>query len=308
MVYHMHVGFPSVLEGYYDTSWITNSEDYTSTTGWVFLLSGGAISWAFKKQTCITGSIMEAKFVALVATDPSLFGWPMMMYGRLQSPGGSILWNGINTGVRISESTKSEWWFEGVSHLHIGLFERLLKTMEANGTSPEKSIGAIMYYSGKHLHSLGRWQNGQIAKTRSTTSSTTKGDIVDQKDFCTWVYYCVLVINVEMLERSIGMQLEFATLEGLVIPTYSNSDTLHNTDCVERTVNYFLASEQNLKALPSSMPLRNVCKLVNSYMAKIASDVNFKHENMHLLAKALLGSSRSVNDGLYRALDIYFEV
>ncbi|GKE46321.1 BTB/POZ domain-containing protein isoform X2 [Tanacetum coccineum] len=111
-----------------------------------------------------------------------------------------------------------------------------------------------------------------------------------------------------MLERSIGMQLEFATLEGLVIPTYSDSDTLHNTDCVERTVNYFLASEQNLKASPSSMPLRNVCKLVNSYMEKIASDVNFKHENMHLLAKALSGSSRSVNDGLYRALDIYFEL
>ncbi|GKF48702.1 hypothetical protein Tco_0141953, partial [Tanacetum coccineum] len=33
----------------------------------VFLLGGGAISWASKKQTCITGSTMESEFVALVA-------------------------------------------------------------------------------------------------------------------------------------------------------------------------------------------------------------------------------------------------
>ncbi|CAM8948212.1 unnamed protein product [Rhodiola kirilowii] len=33
-----YVGFPSVLEGYTDASWITNLEDYSSTSGWVFLL------------------------------------------------------------------------------------------------------------------------------------------------------------------------------------------------------------------------------------------------------------------------------
>ncbi|CAA7030319.1 unnamed protein product [Microthlaspi erraticum] len=60
-------GFPSVLEGYSDASWITNVEDHTSTSGWVFLLGGGAISWASKKQTCITSSTMESEFVALAA-------------------------------------------------------------------------------------------------------------------------------------------------------------------------------------------------------------------------------------------------
>ena len=33
----------------------------------MFLLGGGAISWASKKQTCITGSTMESEFVALAA-------------------------------------------------------------------------------------------------------------------------------------------------------------------------------------------------------------------------------------------------
>ncbi|GJR88582.1 zinc finger, CCHC-type containing protein [Tanacetum coccineum] len=53
--------------GYSDASWITNNDDHTSTTGWVFLLGGGAISWAFKKQTCMTDSTMESELVALTA-------------------------------------------------------------------------------------------------------------------------------------------------------------------------------------------------------------------------------------------------
>ncbi|GJZ37537.1 zinc finger, CCHC-type containing protein [Tanacetum coccineum] len=62
-----YMGYPSVLEGYSDASWINHVEDSSSTSGWVFLLGGGAISWASKKQTCITSSTMESEFVALAA-------------------------------------------------------------------------------------------------------------------------------------------------------------------------------------------------------------------------------------------------
>ncbi|XP_071714581.1 secreted RxLR effector protein 161-like [Rutidosis leptorrhynchoides] len=59
--------FPPIVEGYMDTSWITNVKDHSSKTGWIFLLGGGAISWASKKQTCITTLTMEYEFVALAA-------------------------------------------------------------------------------------------------------------------------------------------------------------------------------------------------------------------------------------------------
>nr|GEX11728.1 hypothetical protein [Tanacetum cinerariifolium] len=65
-----YTGYPSVLEGYIDAIWISNTEDNSSTSNWVFLLGGGAISWASKKQTCITGSTMKSNFVALVAAEP----------------------------------------------------------------------------------------------------------------------------------------------------------------------------------------------------------------------------------------------
>ncbi|GJS28510.1 zinc finger, CCHC-type containing protein [Tanacetum coccineum] len=62
-----YTSYPLVLEGYTDASWINNTEDNSSTSGWVFMLSGGVISWASKKQTCITGSTIEFEFVALAA-------------------------------------------------------------------------------------------------------------------------------------------------------------------------------------------------------------------------------------------------
>nr|GEW06904.1 zinc finger, CCHC-type [Tanacetum cinerariifolium] len=64
-----YVGYPSVLEGYSDASWINHVEDSSSMSEWVFLLRGGAISWASKNQTCITGSTIECGFVALAATE-----------------------------------------------------------------------------------------------------------------------------------------------------------------------------------------------------------------------------------------------
>ncbi|GJW76727.1 zinc finger, CCHC-type containing protein [Tanacetum coccineum] len=40
--------YPSLLEGYTNASWINNTEDNSSTSGSVFLLGEGAISWASK--------------------------------------------------------------------------------------------------------------------------------------------------------------------------------------------------------------------------------------------------------------------
>nr|GEZ24354.1 zinc finger, CCHC-type [Tanacetum cinerariifolium] len=52
---------------YTNASWINQVEDSYFRSGWVFLFRGGVISWASKKQTCITGSTMEFEFVAFAA-------------------------------------------------------------------------------------------------------------------------------------------------------------------------------------------------------------------------------------------------
>ena len=59
------VGHPLVLEGFCDANWVTDSDETSSTSGYVFTLCGGAISWKSGKQTCIARSTMEAEFIAL---------------------------------------------------------------------------------------------------------------------------------------------------------------------------------------------------------------------------------------------------
>ncbi|GJV70085.1 zinc finger, CCHC-type containing protein, partial [Tanacetum coccineum] len=44
-----YTGYPSVLEGYTDASWISNTEDNSSTSGWVFLLGVCQFSWLAKE-------------------------------------------------------------------------------------------------------------------------------------------------------------------------------------------------------------------------------------------------------------------
>ncbi|KAK5833698.1 hypothetical protein PVK06_017551 [Gossypium arboreum] len=60
--------YPTVLEGYSDASWITSLSDNKPTSGWIFTIRSGAISWASKKQTYIPHLTMEAEFIALAAT------------------------------------------------------------------------------------------------------------------------------------------------------------------------------------------------------------------------------------------------
>ncbi|KAL0431577.1 UNVERIFIED_CONTAM: Retrovirus-related Pol polyprotein from transposon TNT 1-94 [Sesamum radiatum] len=57
--------FTTVLEGYSDANWISDSKDTKSTSGYVFTIGGGAVSWKSSKQTCIARSTMESEFIAL---------------------------------------------------------------------------------------------------------------------------------------------------------------------------------------------------------------------------------------------------
>lgn len=56
---------PAVLEGFSDANWISDIQDTKGTSGYVFTLRGGAVSWKSSRQTIITRSIMEFEFVAL---------------------------------------------------------------------------------------------------------------------------------------------------------------------------------------------------------------------------------------------------
>ena len=64
--YGLHYSkYPAVLEGYCDVNWISNTKDSKSTSGYLFTLGGGTVSWKYSKKTCIARSTMESMFIAL---------------------------------------------------------------------------------------------------------------------------------------------------------------------------------------------------------------------------------------------------
>lgn len=56
--------FPVVLEGYSDAYWNTLSDDSKSTSGYIFNIVGGVVSWKSKKQTILAQPMMESEMIA----------------------------------------------------------------------------------------------------------------------------------------------------------------------------------------------------------------------------------------------------
>uniref|UniRef100_A0ACD5X450 Uncharacterized protein n=1 Tax=Avena sativa TaxID=4498 RepID=A0ACD5X450_AVESA len=130
------------------------------------------------------------------------------------------------------------------------------------------------------------------------------------------------------LERKAATQLEQATLEDVLIPSYSGAtETLYDVDCVERVVRHFLAEEAagedeasssaaiteeeaaraTTASRPSAAAMVQVGKLVDNYLAEVASDANLKPAKFCELALALPDHARIYDDGVYRAVDIYLQ-
>ena len=52
------------VKGYTDSDYAGDLDKRRSTSGYVFMLAGGAVSWRSRLQTCITQSTTEAEYVA----------------------------------------------------------------------------------------------------------------------------------------------------------------------------------------------------------------------------------------------------
>ncbi|CAH2102025.1 unnamed protein product [Euphydryas editha] len=54
----------NIIEGYSDSDYAADTDTRRSTTGYVFIKNGGAVTWASQRQQCIALSTTEAEFMA----------------------------------------------------------------------------------------------------------------------------------------------------------------------------------------------------------------------------------------------------
>lgn len=279
--------------------------------------------------------------------DSSRGGWPMQGHRSLQSPGGSLLWNGISTGARARVLGDGDnWWYEDISVLSLPFFEKVILGMETVGVRGESIFGAVVHYAKKALPGLHRRHSGgRDAPHTHRKALVTSNPILQENDqrtlletietllpplkipastrFLFGLLRLAIILNASpqcksSLEKRIGVQLEQAMLDELLVPNYSHvEETLYDIDLVQRVLDHYLLLEQNippesdeeglLLGSPSLCPIMMVAKLLDAYLAEIAPDVNLKPSKFQALAEALPDYSRLVDDGLYRAIDVYLK-
>ncbi len=75
---------PLAVEGYSDADWGGCKITRKSTSGNVFLVAGGAVSWRSKKQTCVATSTCEAEYIAsYLASKESI--WLSRLFANLRN-------------------------------------------------------------------------------------------------------------------------------------------------------------------------------------------------------------------------------
>ena len=66
--YHItYAGTSGQIAGYVDTDLAGDSSDRKSTTGYIYTICGGAVSWSSKKQPTVADSTCEAEYIALAS-------------------------------------------------------------------------------------------------------------------------------------------------------------------------------------------------------------------------------------------------
>lgn len=247
--------------------------------------------------------------------------------------------------LHMSRQAKCEgdWWIEDLSVLRIDLYQRVISAMKCRGVRPESIGASLVNYAQKELTKKSSlWNPSNQTKVDIVSGSNgherlvveTIVSLLPVEKFAVPITFlfgllrsavmldCTVGCRLD-LERRIGSQLDIATLDDLLIPSFRHSsDTLFDIDTVHRILVNFSQqddSEEDLEdasvfdsdnspSSPSQTALFKVSKLVDNYLAEIAPDTNLKLNKFIAIAESLPAHARTVHDGLYRAIDVYLKV
>ncbi|KAH9303655.1 hypothetical protein KI387_008059, partial [Taxus chinensis] len=249
-----------------------------------------------------------------------------------------------------------DWWVEELIVLRIDFFQRVLIAMKGRGLKHGSLGAALMFYAQKSLRGLVRKDEHSSKSQLSSDFSlkeifgTSKKKIEHEEEheqrilvetivcllpteknaisvsFLCWLLRAAIYLETTVackleLEQRIGLQLEHATLDDLLIHSFSFSgDTILDVDTVQRIVVNFLEQEKHydLETLflcgpnedhfsPALIDLIRVAKLIENYLAEIAPGANLSIAKFTGLAELIPEQARTTDDGIYRAIDIYLK-
>ncbi|CAN1815165.1 BTB/POZ domain-containing protein SR1IP1 [Linum perenne] len=233
-----------------------------------------------------------------------------------------------------------DWWAEDLTVLRIDMFQRVLIAMVSRGFKQYALGPILMLYAKKSLRGLlqeafskGRKKiEPQREHEKRVVLETIVSLLPKEKNALSVSFLSMLLraaIYLEStvacrldLEKRMASQLGQAVLDDLLIPAYSfTGDTLFDVDTVKRImINYIEYEVEGKDRLgyhgaddepvysPRINDMERVGKLMENYLAEIASDRNLAVSKFISLAELVPEQSRIVDDEMYRAIDIYLKV
>ncbi|KAA8547284.1 hypothetical protein F0562_003852 [Nyssa sinensis] len=205
------------------------------------------------------------------SVDPSLFGWPVNERAGNGRTSNQALW--IETGGRRKASargTGADSWFEELGHLSLSLFKRLIFAMKARDLSSEIIENCLIYYAKRYIPGISR-------SSRKPSSSSIPSES-EQKEVLE-----TIIANLP-LEKNSGSSTATRFLFGLLRTASILNASAGLSSC---------SGEEDWIATRTS----NIGRSTNTKL----------FEKFYELAVALPEHARLFDDGLYRAVDVYFK-
>ncbi|XP_010556762.1 PREDICTED: BTB/POZ domain-containing protein At1g03010 isoform X2 [Tarenaya hassleriana] len=252
----------------------------------------------------------------------------------------------------VEPETPLDWWGKALTVLNLEFFQRVVSAVKSKGLRQDMISKILISYANKSLQGLVvrdlhmekdrildleiRMKQREIVETIVRLLPTQGRRSSVPMAFLSSLLKTVIAASASGscksdLERRIGLQLDQAILEDILIPTNSNgNNTLYDADSILRIFSMFLNLDEgddddddeghhfrdesemmfdfDSPGSPKQSSILKVSKLMDNYLAEIALDPNLTPSKFIALAELLPDHARIVSDGLYRSVDIYLKV
>ncbi|BBH06384.1 Phototropic-responsive NPH3 family protein [Prunus dulcis] len=201
-----------------------------------------------------------------------------------------------------------EWWVEDLSLLRIDYYQRVICAMTRLGVRPDSIFASLMHFAQASLKGIGKCQTWNPGKLKLNTGMAEH----DQKTVVE------ALVSLMPTEKSCSVPLSF--MFGMLRMAIMVDATIACRLELERRIAFRLEMrieeeesedcgyESEGLGSPSHDSLLKVGRLIDTYLAEIAPDPYLSLQKFIAMIEILPDYARVIDDGLYRAVDIYLKV
>ncbi|KAI3519386.1 hypothetical protein L1887_08445 [Cichorium endivia] len=222
-----------------------------------------------------------------------------------------------------------DWWAEDLIVLRIDIFKRVLLALVSRGFKQFALGPVLMLYAQKCLRGLeifGKSKKkldpeqehekrivletivGLLPREKNAMSISFLSMLLRAAKYLDTTVTCILD-----LEKRMGLQLGQAVLDDILIPSFCfDGDTLFDVDTVQQMMMTYIENNFTDSCFvdhvsPTEIDNENVGKILENFLAKIASDRNLLVSKFINFAECIPPQVKVAEDGMYRAIDIYLK-